>query len=122
MAATQATQPRLSQLALCVFGLVVVWKLLSATPPVCVDLIGSELRVSNGRRVETFHLASPYLRVRLVGEVETPSWRLELERTDGTDLVLGEPTVRSAELHPVVLHHQAVAQRLRTQLQERSHR
>ena len=51
--------------------------------------------------------------MRIIGEVGTRSWGLELERADGSDLVLGEPLVRSSVLHPVVLHHQAVARRLR---------
>ncbi len=113
LVATTPLNGRVDLLALSCIGLAAVWTLLAATPPVVVDLLDGQLVVRRGRRSETFHLASPYLRVRIIGEVATPSWALELERADGSCLVLGEPTVRSAELHPVVEHHQEVAGRLR---------
>ena len=109
----QPLNGRVNQLALSAFGLAAVWVLLASSQLVVVNLVGSKLLVRQGRRVETFHLASPYLRVKVVGEVGTRSWALQLERADGSDLVLAEPLVRSKVLHPVVEHHQAVADRLR---------
>ncbi len=122
LAAVEPVATQMNQLALCAFSLMGVWMLLASSQTVVVNLVGSQLRVRQGRRVEIFHLASPYLRVQVSGEVGTRSWALRLERADGSDLVLAEPLVRSKVLHPVVEHHRAVAAQLRASREARFRR
>jgi hypothetical protein len=87
-----------------------------------VDLKGSILRIRKGGVLDIVNLADPVHIVALVGEPESPAWRLRLEAVDGRIVELGPREVDAPELHRIVLYYRAIAERDRRDRERRFNR
>jgi hypothetical protein len=87
-----------------------------------VDLKGSVLRIRKGGVLDIVNLADPVHIVALVGEPESPAWRLRLEAVDGRIVELGPREVDAPELHRIVLYYRAIAERDRRDRERRFNR
>ncbi|MGY2875337.1 hypothetical protein ACVW00_002527 [Marmoricola sp. URHA0025 HA25] len=92
---------------------------LMAAPITTVELKGSVLRIHRGGQLDVVNLADPMHLVDLIGDPEQPSWRLRLEAVDGRIVELGPKEVDPRELHRVVVHYRAIAERARREREER---
>lgn len=84
-----------------------------------VDLTGSIMRIRKRGVLDVVNLADPVHLVRLVGSPDDPTWRLHLEAVDGRTVELGPREVDPVEVHRIVEHYRAIAERER---REREHR
>jgi hypothetical protein len=95
---------------------------LMSAPITTVDLKGSVLRIHRGGEVDEVNLADPIHVVDLVGNPDQPTWRLLLEAVDGRVIEIGPRVVDAPELHRIVEHYRAIAERARRDRQERFNR
>ena len=76
-----------------------------------VDLTGSVLRIRKGGVLDLVNLADPMHLVELVGTPDQPTWRLRFQAVDGRVVELGPTQVDAVELHRIVKHYRAIAER-----------
>jgi hypothetical protein len=95
----------------CAFLTVIFRGALMSANVTTVDLKGSTLRVRCGAVNDLFNLADKGDRTELVGTPDQPTWRLRLEALDGRIVELGPTQVDAAEMHRIVEHYRAIADR-----------
>jgi hypothetical protein len=109
-------------LAASAFVAVIFRGALMAAPITTVDLKGSVLRIHKGGEVDEVNLADPMHLVDLIGSPEQPTWRLRLEAIDGRIVEIGPHIVDAPQLHRIVEHYRAIANRARREREERFNR
>lgn len=109
-------------LAACAIVAVIFRGALISTGVTTVDLRGSIMRIRRGGVLDVVNLADPAHFVRLVGTPGDPSWRLQLEALDGRTIELGPRVVDAVEMHRIVEHYQAIAERARRDRERRFNR
>lgn len=109
-------------LAACAIVAVIFRGALMGSGITTVDLKGSTLRIRKGGQLDIVNLADPVHLVELVGAPGQPSWRLRLEAIDGRVIELGPQQVDPAELHRVVEHYRAIADRAKLDRERRFNR
>jgi hypothetical protein len=109
-------------LAASAFVAVIFRGALMAAPITTVDLKGSGLRIHKGGEIDEVNLADPLRVVEVVGNPELPTWRLRLEAVDGRIVEIGPNVVDAPELHRIVEHYRAIADRTRREREERFNR
>jgi hypothetical protein len=109
-------------LAASAFVAVIFRGALMAAPITVVDLKGPMLDVRRGGDVQLFNLADPAHLVELVGSPAQPEWRVRLEAVDGRIVELGPHMVDAPEMHRIVVHYRAIADRARRDREERFNR
>jgi len=87
-----------------------------------IDLKGSVLRIRRGGVEDVVNLADPVHIVELVGRPDQPTWRLRLEAVDGRTVEIGPKMVDAAEMHRIVEHYRAIADRARREREQRFRR
>jgi hypothetical protein len=95
----------------CAFIVVVFRGALMSANVTSVELKGSTLRVRCGAVNDLFNLADKGGRAELVGTPDQAKWRLRLESIDGRIVELGPTQVDAAEMHRIVEHYKAIAER-----------
>ena len=109
-------------LAACAIVAVIFRGALMSAPITTVDLKGSVLRIHRGGAVDEVNLADPIHVIDLVGSPDEPTWRLRLEAADGRVVEIGPRVVDAPELHRIVEHYRAIAERARRERRERFNR
>ena len=87
-----------------------------------VDLKGSIMRIRKGGVIDVVNLADPVHQVQLIGSPDQSTWRLHLEAIDGRIIELGPKEVDAAEVHRIVEHYRAIAERDRRDRERRFNR
>lgn len=106
----------------CAVVLVVLWSTMLGAGVTTVTLKDGRLKVRQQGELHTFDLADPMRRVELVGSPDDSAWRLLLETPGGGVVELSRAQVNPEELHPVVAHYRAIAQRNREEKDRRFQR
>ena len=109
-------------LAACAIIAVIFRGALISTGVTTVDLKGSIMRIRKAGVLDVVNLADPAHAVHLVGTPGDASWRLRLEALDGRTIELGPREVDPGEMHRIVEHYRAVAERARRERERRFNR
>ena len=109
-------------LAASAFVAVIFRGALMSAPVTTVDLKGPVLRIHRGGELDEINLADPIHVVELIGDPGQPTWRLRLEAVDGRIIEIGPQVVDAPEMHRIVEHYRAIADRARRDRQDRFNR
>jgi hypothetical protein len=109
-------------LAACGFLAVVFRATLMSKGVTTTDLKGTTLKVRTGGDLQIFKLDDPDHIIQVVGQPDSPGWKVILEAPDGRIVTLDASLVNAQEMHPVALYYHAVAERERDRRHARFNR